>query len=63
MVAVGKKRQQLLKVDLPDFLAIEILGPSPPERVSRYAPTSARLTVKAPADMEAQATQNQQNSL
>lgn len=54
-----RKREQLIKVDLPELLAFEILGPPPPERVTDFAPTSARLAVKAPSGMVARAIQNQ----
>ena len=35
------KRHQLLKVNVPENIVVEILGPAPPKRVKAYSPTSS----------------------
>lgn len=54
------KRQQLLHIEIQDLFTIQFLGPQPPERVTQFAPTSARLSVITPLKKEIRVTQEQQ---
>ena len=53
------KRHQLLKVNVPDTIVVEILGPKPPKRVEAYSPTTARLKVESQIIKDLEVTQNQ----
>jgi uncharacterized protein len=53
------KRHQLLKVNVPDTIVVEILGPKPPKRLEAYSPTTARLKVESHITKELEVTQNQ----
>jgi len=41
------ERGQLLKVEVPGLIAVEVLGPQPPKRVAKFAPSSARLVANS----------------
>jgi len=57
------KRQELLKINIPEFLTFEILGPKPPERVEGFSPTFARLELKPHKYKAIEITQNQNVSI
>jgi hypothetical protein len=54
------KRQQLLHIEVQDLLTIQLLGPQPPERITQFALTSARLSVTTPLKKEILVTRGQQ---
>ena len=53
------KRHQLLKVNVPDNIVLEILGPEPAKRVDDFSPTSARLKVEPQINKNIEITQGQ----
>ena len=55
------KRHQLLKVNVPDNIVLEILGPEPPKRVDDFSPTSSRLKVEPQKNKDIEISQGQKS--